>query len=374
MKKRILALLLVLVMALSLAACSAPAADGNNPSDSPEPTESVQPSVEADLSKGILEFACAELAAAEQAMTVNGQPVSNTLFSYMLALSCSYFENAYYYYGYTVADYAGYILNDACSMAAYYELMEQKAVELGCPLTDEQLKAINEALESDAEADPTRLTMFGLTEDDMRFIYCMENIYDNVQAVIVPEVTEEDLNNYVYHVKHILISTRDEAGKDLEGDALAEKTQKANDILTQLQACATQEELETLFDQLMNEHSEDGRDAEGKLGAPDGYTAVPGDMVAEFEKASLELEIGGLSGLVKSQFGYHIILRGEVENIGDYTDKCLAYKMDTVTGQWMRDADIVLDEAVKTIDVADFYERYLAWQQAFQQANPTPEE
>jgi len=375
MKKRILAWLLVLVMALSLAACSAPAADNSDqPSDSPAPTGSVSPAVEADLSQSILEFASAELAAAEQALTVNGKPVSNTLFGYMLALSCSYFENAYYYYGYTIADYAGYILNDACSMAVYYELMEQKATELGCPLTDEQLAAIDEAFKSDMEEDPARLTMFGLTEEDMRFIYAMESVYENVQGVIVPNVTEEDLNDYVYHVKHILISTVDENRTPLEGDALEEKTALANNILAQLQACATQEELETLFDKLMNEHSEDGRDAEGNLGAPDGYTAVPGDMVAEFEKASLELEIGGLSGLVKSTFGYHIILRGEVENIEDYTDKCLAYKMDSVTGQWMSEADVVVDKAVEGINVADFYEHYVAWQNAWRAENPVLEE
>lgn len=377
MKRRILALLLVLAMALSLAACSTPRDDDNKPSDdpsgSPAPTDSTEPAIEADLSMGILEFASAELAAAEQAITVNGQPISNTLFGYLLALSCSYFENSYYYYGYTVADYAAYILNDACSMAVYYELMEQKAVELGCPLTDEQLAAIDAAFKQNMETDPDSLTLFGLTEADMRFIYAMEGIYDNVQSVLVSEVTEEDLNDYVYHVKHILISTRDAEGKDLEGDALAEKTAFANGILAQLQACSTQEELENLFDELMNEHSEDGRDAEGKLGAPDGYTAVPGDMVAEFEKASLELEIGGLSGLVKSQFGYHIILRGEVENIEEYTDKCIAYKMDAATSQWMTEADIVVDESVKNIDTALFYKRYLAWQGAWIEENPATE-
>ena len=56
MKKRIFALLLVLAMGLSLAACSAPAADNSEqpsetPSASSEPTTSTQPAIEADLSK-----------------------------------------------------------------------------------------------------------------------------------------------------------------------------------------------------------------------------------------------------------------------------------------------------------------------------------
>jgi len=44
---------------------------------------------------------------------------------------------------------------------------------------------------------------------------------------------------------------------------------------------------------------------------PEGYTFVQGDMVPEFENATLELEIGEISGLVISDFGIHIIKRVE---------------------------------------------------------------
>ena len=44
---------------------------------------------------------------------------------------------------------------------------------------------------------------------------------------------------------------------------------------------------------------------------PEGYTFVRGDMVPEFELATLELEIGEISGLVISSFGIHIIKRVE---------------------------------------------------------------
>ena len=58
------------------------------------------------------------------------------------------------------------------------------------------------------------------------------------------------------------------------------------------------------FDELVATYSDDGM-------PPEGYTFVAGDMVPEFESATLELEIGEISGLVITDFGIHIIKRIE---------------------------------------------------------------
>jgi len=49
----------------------------------------------------------------------------------------------------------------------------------------------------------------------------------------------------------------------------------------------------------------------GMQSYPNGYTFIVGDMVEPFEAAVLDLEIGEISGIVRTDFGYHIIMRVE---------------------------------------------------------------
>jgi hypothetical protein len=59
------------------------------------------------------------------------------------------------------------------------------------------------------------------------------------------------------------------------------------------------------FREMMFEHSEDP----GSISSPDGYLFREGDMVSEFFEATIGLEIGEISGIVETMYGYHIILR-----------------------------------------------------------------
>jgi len=86
----------------------------------------------------------------------------------------------------------------------------------------------------------------------------------------------------------------------------------ANDPSSQAQELLERAQAGEDFDYLVTQYGEDP----GMAANPDGYTFVAGVMVAEFEEATLALEIGGISGLVRSQFGYHIIMRVE-PNLGD---------------------------------------------------------
>ncbi|MCL2404621.1 MAG: peptidyl-prolyl cis-trans isomerase [Defluviitaleaceae bacterium] len=61
------------------------------------------------------------------------------------------------------------------------------------------------------------------------------------------------------------------------------------------------------FRELIETYGEDP----GMTDFPEGYTFVRGDMVPPFENATIELEIGEISGLVISTHGIHIIKRIE---------------------------------------------------------------
>lgn len=382
MKKRMLALLLALAMAAALAACSAKDPDASaSPSPSADPSASPSPSetIVADLTQDVLTFAVGDLAKESGLITVNGKAVPTSLALYWLAFSCSYFENSYGLYGLTVADYADAIFSDNSTMAAYYTLLSQKAAENGCPLTDEQQKAITDELNADPDTLEQRKALYGLDEDHIRFLYSVSDLYDNLLDALVPVPTEEELNNYVYQARHILLLTVDMEGTptvndegayvypSLDEETVAEKRALAEEILGKLQEA---DDLDAAFNELMNEYSEDS----GLATNPDGYTTTTGKMAAPFEEAALALKPGEISGIVESTYGYHIILRGEVEDLDSYADQYRESQMDAAVQQWLADADIQVSDSFKALDVADFYNRYVAWQTAYLETIQTDDE
>ena len=371
-RKRVFALLLSLALIVSLCACGItadPTGGTANPDASQDPGAGASldpeavPSIEVDLTQNAVAFA-AGLSPNDVLLTVNGEDVPADLFLYWLFMDCYYFEYSYYYYGVTVADFADMLLEDAVNSALYYTVLRQKAAELGCLPTDAQLQEAKDGMLANGQEYYDSLkTAYGLSDGSMDYITTLSCYYDNLLDAMVPAATDEMLNGYVYQVKHILLKTVDDQNQPLSDDEIAAQRALAEDILAQLQAVEG-EELPSLFDELMNRYSEDGRDENGDLYSPDGYTAVPGDMVPEFEEASLALPIGGLSGIVESSYGYHIILRGEVADLESYADECREYWLDREMDTLAEAAEVTRAPALDALDVAAFYERYIAYQNA----------
>lgn len=136
--------------------------------------------------------------------------------------------------------------------------------------------------------------------------YLVRNLYRSCTSD--EEIKDYAEKNYV-RVSHILVSTLDENGLPLDGEALNEKTELANSLYQRAVAGEN-------FDELIKEYGEDP----GMVASPQGYFFTTGKMVQEFEDKSFELEVGKISEPVKTSYGYHIIkklpldVEAEIEN------------------------------------------------------------
>ncbi|MDY5627524.1 MAG: peptidylprolyl isomerase, partial [Clostridia bacterium] len=138
--------------------------------------------------------------------------------------------------------------------------------------------------------------------------------------------------------KHILITTVDpQTNQPYDDTKKAEAKKTAEDALEKIKSGAD-------FDSLMNELSEDP----GLAQNPDGYTFGKGEMVAPFEEAAFALKEGEVSGIVESDFGYHIIKRVPLNiSQSDIENKIKEMQNDIFENQiekWKSDMDVSIDE------------------------------
>lgn len=371
--KRLTALLLSGAMALSLFACGItadptsgdPSAAPSAGDASPDPDPSASPEIVADLTKAPLEFA-AGVSPEDVLLTVNGEEVPADLVLYWLNYACYYFMSSYGIYGMSMAEYGDQLIDDAVSICLSEVLLRQKAAQLGCLPTDAQAQQA----QAEMEGDPDTLKLFresyGLTDQSIQYLYLANAYYDNMLAAVTHEPSQEELEDYldsskIYRVKHILLKTVDDDRKPLPDDEIAAKKARAEELLSQLQGVAA-DGLEAKFDELMMANSEDDPQSN-----PDGYIAGPSmKMVEPFETASMALEEGGLSGIVETEFGYHIILRLPIpeETLAEHRNGFRASSPQAQAEQWQQEAQVVRADALDRLDAADFYARMNAYQTA----------
>lgn len=383
--KRLLALLLSGAMALSLFACNTTAkTTGGDPSASPsaavsadpsaDPSPSASPEIVADLTQPPLMFA-AGVNPEDVMLTVNGEDVPADRFFYLLGQACMSTQQYFSYFGLNLADMpdaAGELLEQGVRLTIYHTLMRQKAAELGCLPTDAQMEEVRQAMEQ-ADLD-TAAPYWDLSDDSVRFIFELTPYYDNVKDAVTHEPDEQELSEYlaaqkVYRVKHILLKTVDDSRQPLADDVIAQKRAQTEDLLSQLQGVGA-DGLEAKFDELMMAHSEDN-----PQNNPDGYTTSSGQMVAEFEAASLSLEEGGLSGIVETEFGYHIILRLPLtdEAKDQYREQFQVDAMEDLAAQWIEEAQVTRAAALDSLNAIDFYVRLSAYHQALAEKDGSAE-
>ena len=379
--KRLLALGLSASLCLALAACQTGGADPSgspDPSASPaDPSASPSADIQVDLTQTMFEFASG-LKDGDTALTVNGVDIPNELYLYWLAYDCYYLDSYYYQYGaaadFTNQEIVDYLLDDVQTAVTYYAVLRQLCEENGISVTSEQDADLQSQIDAYEDENgegsfQTLLQSSGLSQDGFYYVNTNSYLFTSLADKLVGEPTDADLEQYVadngiYAVKHILLKTTD---KDVTDDAdnvtmtadefNAQQKALAEDLLSQLQAS---DDMEALFDQLMNEYSEDGRDSDGSLAAPNGYVAGPNDMIPEFEEASMALKPGELSDIVETSAGYHIILRLPVD-ASNYHDDWISEQADALVMEGVEAADVSVSDDISSLDIASFYQRYMAY-------------
>lgn len=389
MMRRILGMSLsALLLAGSLAGCATPdATDTPGPDATPSPTAAQStPLVDTpDVVQQLLGFPRDTVI-----FTVNGKDVLAEDFLYCLSYAT---ENvgAQLYGSASAIEWDGevqgtpiktYLVDSAVESAEFYSLIQSKAAEFGVTVSaeqqaelDAQLAAVIEQM-GGAEAYAKRLQEVALSDEGFRRINTINPLYNGVQEYLFGEnsqnaPTDDELATFAETVadalmaKHILILTQDDEGNDLPEEEQAAAKAKAEDLLAQLRAS---DDPMTLFDTLMNENSEDGRDAEGNLAAPDGYLFTAKQMVAEFETATRALEYNEISDLVKTSYGYHIILRLPPIN-DEVRSAWTSSQMSDQIDQWIAEAKLETSEEFNTVDPQTYYEKLTDLREAL---NPTP--
>ncbi len=216
-----------------------------------------------------------------------------------------------------------------------------------------------------------------------------QNLQDALVEYGALSITDEDLDGLVtelmgetYKVKHILLAFPEkEADNQVTDEEKAAVKAEADTLLAQIRAAG---DPYAEFDQVMNERSEDGRDADGNLNAPDGYLAYSGQMVPPFEEASLALEPGAFSEPVETTYGYHLILRLEMtdEDRQELREMVRPYqvnlRMTELNERWMDEAVVETTQAYQDLDPKAFYDKLTQLNEAREaeraaaNATPTP--
>ena len=381
--KRILAAALAMALSLALfAGCSkgdGPSASSSTPASSSAASsadsaaEAIQPM---DLT-GVTDPWLATLGIAGDTVVgkVGEYEITADHLAYWLNYNINYIAQQYAMYGVTDIPWdsknsdgftqAEAVVQASLDLAANYRLTPEIAASKGLALAEGALDTVSKdiagiAAQLGSEELARRYLWLELSDQQvLEELYTSAQLGGMLQEHLMGEgtdgyPTDAEVQAYardelgIYRVKHILLASKDTATQEpLDEAAVAEKKAQADDLLAQLRAA---DDPVALFDTLMKEHSEDP----GLATYPDGYEAHKGQMVPEFEAASLELKDGEISGVVESDHGYHIILRLPLDP-ANYRAQLVNARMGEMSKGWLDDHGVTTTEAFDKIDPADFW-------------------
>ena len=360
--KKFLALLVAFLLALGcLTACGNEIPDGEVTTTAPEG----EGNNTIDLSNPSLNINGVEIATEGlNVMNIGGVDVPFDEYRYMYYYLLSY-------YGMTADDLASQpeIFAEFLKIVESYVVNgcwgEILAKEYGITLTEadkakieEDLKAEKDAFETE-EAYYEALTNSGMSEDLLRRIITKntlsELVYNSLfgeggQLLGTDEEIKADMKENYVRVYHLLISYEhfadDEAYSGLSAEEYkAEALKLANEYLTKIQNGEV-----SVYDAAQAVGDDPGM-ADNK----EGYFFTYNTMVKEFETASFELEVGGISGLVETSYGWHIIEKLDhesyvEENFASLRDEYISTSFNNLVTNTLNEAEKTYFEGYESLD------------------------
>ena len=398
--KKLLCLVLASAVTLSMLAGCASKEESASGSEATPEAEVYVPSItaeEVDLTQITNPTAfVAEMAPDTVVATAGSYDVTAEMLMYWFNYVTTYTLQQYAYMGRENVDWnakvengdtiAKTILDSALDMAAYYVLLAGKAQdEYGLTPAQTDLDQVMADMAAAAEemggAEMANYYMWmGMTDIPLyEKLVASASLEQQLQEKLFGEggelaPTDAQLIAYAtdelgcYGAKHILLVTVDmdaptynEDGslkgfEPLDDATVAGQKALVEDLKAQLDAAA---DPVALFDTLMMEYSEDT----GLSAYPDGYVAYKGQMVEAFESAALALNVGEISDVVESLYGYHIIMRTPLDP-EEYREDYTLRLMDEMTQGWLTESPVKKSEAYTDFDAVKLVDRMMAMQEA----------
>lgn len=272
-----------------------------------------------------------------------------------------------------------YAKSQAEEAVRFYANIENMAQAQGVALTeadraamDETVAEVVEQLGSE-EAFQNNLDQMGISRETYDRISSTTYLFDHLVDLVLDESSElflplESYGQYAAYADHILLATKDlTTYTDLDEEAVSAKRAKAEELLAQLQNA---EDVQALFQELADANSEDT----GRAANPDGYVFGKGEMVEAFEDAAFSLQPGEISGIVESDYGYHIILRKDLaQKLEQDTEKRRELAEEHLNSILRGRSEVVYSDKISSLDAGTFYVAYSAAAAAMEAANAPAE-
>ncbi|MBR6811788.1 MAG: peptidylprolyl isomerase [Oscillospiraceae bacterium] len=253
---------------------------------------------------------------------------------------------------------ASYVKQDALEIIRLYTALEKKASELGITLTEDEEKSLEtwhddavSALGSEEEYEKY-LESTLISEETYIYIYKMNLIYNHLfeyhygpEGIAKP--TQEEADNWceeneLYHIDHIFLSCVDNEGNALDDEMVQYQSELIQKLMEMVNAGEDMAELARQYS------------TGGEL--KDQYFYLS-ETTEDFAASLKELKIGQISGVVESQYGFHIIRRknADVDYLVENYPQVVTGHFNELISRWTEAVNISTTEIYDEFDVSELF-------------------